>query len=84
MRTGYRSSYYYSSNDPFSDPMDQQEDDVNVFENLKDFYEYTRIIDFEGWISNQENVEIFDFSFQKKYLTRFKLVFHRFPIDFEG
>ena len=49
MRTGYRSSYYYSSNDPFSDPTDQKKDDVNVFENLKDFYEYTRIIDFDGW-----------------------------------
>jgi hypothetical protein len=47
IRTGYR-SYYYSS-DPFADPRSQQEQDVNVFENLTDFYEYTREIDFEGW-----------------------------------
>ena len=47
IRTGYR-SYLYSS-DPFSDPRSRQEEDVNVFENLTDFYEYTREIDFEGW-----------------------------------
>lgn len=47
IRTGYR-SYYYSS-DPFADPRSRQEQDFNVFENLTDFYEYTREIDFEGW-----------------------------------
>ncbi len=48
IRTGYR-SYLYSS-DPFADPQQQnQEEEVNIFENLKDFYEYTLKIDFDGW-----------------------------------
>ena len=45
VRTGYRSSFY--SSDPFVDQT--QEEDVNVFENLTDYYEYTVPIDFEGW-----------------------------------
>ncbi len=46
IRTGFRSTY--RSAGPFEDPQDQEED-INVFENLKDFYEYTRVIDFDGW-----------------------------------
>ena len=46
VRTGYRSSFY--SSDPFVDQT-QQEEDINVFENLTDYYEYTVPIDFEGW-----------------------------------
>ena len=46
VRTGYRSSFY--SSDPFVDQT-QQEEDINVFENLTDYYEYTVLIDFEGW-----------------------------------
>ena len=45
VRTGYRSSFY--SSDPFADQT--QEEDVNVFENLTDYYEYTVPIDFDGW-----------------------------------
>ena len=48
IRSSYRSSYYYSSNDPFSDPL-KDTDEVNVFENLTDYYEFTLPIDFEGW-----------------------------------
>lgn len=47
IRTNYRSSLYSSS--PFDDPNQQPEEGVNIFENLNDFYEYTRVIDFEGW-----------------------------------
>ncbi|MCH8294149.1 hypothetical protein IH992_23965 [Candidatus Poribacteria bacterium] len=49
IRTSFRTSF--NSLDPFGDPRSQQQgqDEVNVFENLKDFYEYTREIDFEGW-----------------------------------
>ena len=46
VRTGYRSSFY--SSDPFLN-QPQQEEDVNIFENLTDYYEYTIPIDFEGW-----------------------------------
>ena len=46
IRTGFRSTY--RSAGPFDDPQDQEED-INVFENLRDFYEYTRVIDFDGW-----------------------------------
>lgn len=46
VRTGYRSSFY--SSDPFLN-QSQQEDDVNIFENLKDYYEYSIPIDFAGW-----------------------------------
>ena len=49
LRSSYRSSYYYSSNDPFSDPLKDTEDKVNVFENLTDYYEFTMPTDFEGW-----------------------------------
>ena len=45
VRTGYRSSFY--SSDPFVDQTAEQ--DVNVFENLTDYYEYTVPIDFDGW-----------------------------------
>ncbi len=45
VRTGYRSSFY--SSDPFLNR--PQEEDVNIFENLTDYYEYTVPIDFEGW-----------------------------------
>ena len=45
VRTGYRSSFY--SSDPFLNQ--PQEEDVNIFENLTDYYEYTVPIDFEGW-----------------------------------
>ncbi len=45
VRTGYRSSFY--SADPFVNQ--PQQEDVNVFENLTDYYEYTVPIDFEGW-----------------------------------
>jgi len=45
VRTGYRSSFY--SSDPFVDQT--QEEEVNVFENLTDYYEYTVPIDFDGW-----------------------------------
>ncbi len=43
--TSYRSAFY--SSDPFIDQT--QEDEVNVFENLTDYYEYTVPIDFDGW-----------------------------------
>ena len=46
IRTGFRSTY--RSAGPFEDSQDQEED-INVFENLRDFYEYTRVIDFDGW-----------------------------------
>ena len=46
IRTGFRSSY--RSAGPFEDPQDQEEE-INVFENLRDYYEYTRVIDFDGW-----------------------------------
>ena len=46
IRTGFRSTY--RSAGPFEDPQDQEED-INVFENLRDYYEYTRVIDFDGW-----------------------------------
>ena len=46
VRTGYRSSFY--SSDPFVNQTEQEED-INVFENLTDYYEYTVPIDFEGW-----------------------------------
>ena len=45
VRTGYRSSFY--SSDPFVNQ--PQEEDINVFENLTDYYEYTVKVDFEGW-----------------------------------
>ena len=44
--TGYRSAFY--SSDPFLN-QPQQEEDVNIFENLTDYYEYTVPIDFDGW-----------------------------------
>ena len=47
IRTNYRSSFYSSS--PFDEPNQEPEDGVNIFENLNDYYEYTRVIDFEGW-----------------------------------
>ena len=47
VRTSYRS--FYGSSDPFSDPRSQQEDDVDIFENLTNYYEFTREIDFDGW-----------------------------------
>ena len=47
IRTSYRSTFLSSG--AFDDPRQQQEEQVNIFENLKDFYEYTREIDFEGW-----------------------------------
>ena len=46
VRTGYRSSFY--SSDPFVNQT-EQEQDINVFENVTDYYEYTVPIDFEGW-----------------------------------
>ena len=46
VRTGYRSSFY--SSDPFLN-RPEQEENVNIFENLTDYYEYTVPIDFEGW-----------------------------------
>ena len=46
VRTGYRSAFYNA--DPFVNPR-QEEEEVNVFENLTDYYEYTVPIDFEGW-----------------------------------
>ena len=46
VRTGYRSSFY--SSDPFLN-QPQQEEDVNIFENLTDYYEYTIPLDFDGW-----------------------------------
>ncbi len=46
VRTGYRSSFY--SSDPFLN-QPQQQDDVNIFENITDYYEYTVPIDFDGW-----------------------------------
>ncbi|MYA98715.1 hypothetical protein F4X90_03390 [Candidatus Poribacteria bacterium] len=45
VRTGYRSSFY--SSDPFVNQT--EEEDINVFENLTDYYEYTVPVDFEGW-----------------------------------
>ena len=47
VRTSYRS--FYGSSDPFSDPRSQQEDDVDIFENLTNYYEFTQEIDFDGW-----------------------------------
>lgn len=46
VRTGYRSSFY--SSDPFLN-QPQQEEDVNIFESLTDYYEYSIPIDFDGW-----------------------------------
>ena len=46
VRTAYRSSFY--SSDPFLN-QPQQEEDVNIFENLTDYYEYTIPLDFGGW-----------------------------------
>ena len=46
IRTGFRSTY--RSAGPFEDPQDQ-EAEINIFENLRDYYEYTRVIDFDGW-----------------------------------
>ena len=46
VRTGYRSSFY--SSDPFLN-QPEQEEDINIFENLTDYYEYTIPIDFDGW-----------------------------------
>ena len=45
VRTGYRSSFY--SSDPFINQTEEEK--VNVFENLTDYYEYTVPINFEGW-----------------------------------
>ena len=45
VRTGYRSSFYTS--DPFVNQT--EEEDINIFENLTDYYEYTVLVDFEGW-----------------------------------
>ena len=45
VRTGYRSSFY--SSDPFVSQTEEQ--NINVFENLTDYYEYTVPIDFDGW-----------------------------------
>ena len=45
VRTGYRSSFY--SSDPFVNQ--PTEENINVFENLTDYYEYTVLVDFEGW-----------------------------------
>ncbi len=47
IRTNYRSSFYSSGS--FDEPSREPEEGVNIFENLNDFYEYTRVIDFEGW-----------------------------------
>ena len=47
VRTSYRS--FYGSSDPFSDPRSQQQDDVDIFENLTNYYEFTQEIDFDGW-----------------------------------
>ncbi len=44
--TGYRSTFF--SSDPFLNQA-LPEEDVNVFENLTDYYEYTVPIDFDGW-----------------------------------
>ena len=38
----------YRSAGPFEDPQDQEED-INVFENLRDFTSTPRVIDFNGW-----------------------------------
>lgn len=46
VRTGYRSSFY--SSDPFLNQPDQ-ENDVNIFENLTDYYEYAVPMNFDGW-----------------------------------
>ena len=45
VRTSYRSSFY--SSDPFLNQPEQE--DVNIFENLTDYYEYSVPIDFDGW-----------------------------------
>ncbi len=45
VRTGYRSSFYTS--DPFVNQT--EEENINIFENLTDYYEYTVPVDFEGW-----------------------------------
>jgi hypothetical protein len=47
MRTGYSSYYSYSSYDPYSTQKPKEE--TNIFENIKDYYEYTKVIDFDGW-----------------------------------
>jgi len=47
MRTGYSSYYSYSSYDPFETQKPKEE--TNIFENIKDYYEYTKVIDFDGW-----------------------------------
>ena len=46
IRTGFRSSF--SSSAHFDNPRDQEEK-IDIFENLRDFYEYTLKVDFEGW-----------------------------------
>ena len=47
MRTGYRSYSSYRSYGPFD--TQQPEEEPNIFENIKDYYEYTTVIDFDGW-----------------------------------
>jgi hypothetical protein len=48
MRTSYRSYYSsYSSYGPLDTRKPQEE--PNIFENIKNYYEYTIPIDFEGW-----------------------------------
>jgi len=47
MRTGYSSYYSYSRYDPFE--TQKPEEEPNIFENIKDYYEYTTVIDFDGW-----------------------------------
>ena len=46
IRTGFRSAF--RSAGPFDDPREQEEE-INIFENLRDFYEYTHVVDFDGW-----------------------------------
>jgi len=47
LRTTSYSSYYYYRSDPFAQP--QEEEEINLLENIGDFYEYVVPINFDGW-----------------------------------
>ncbi|MFQ6039468.1 MAG: hypothetical protein ACE5PV_01325, partial [Candidatus Poribacteria bacterium] len=47
MRTSYSSYYSYSRYDPFEPQKPKEE--LSIFKNIKDYYEYTTVIDFDGW-----------------------------------
>ena len=58
VRTGFRS--FRSASGAFTDSQSQKKDDVNIFENLTNFYEFTQEIDFDGW--KLLEIELTDFT----------------------